>query len=291
MRLRKVFLVTFVALAVPVGAASLAYACTALATLSVTGGAAPGQMVTGTGKGFNGGLHGADPATATRTPVEMHWSTRTGPVMTSSVPDSAGNISFSFAAPSVPAAQYVLIGVQNDSATGNPYYGTPARQSVTIVAAAGRSSEGASAVPAADAQAAAAVPAVVPAAVAAAVAAAPVQRAVVPAPAQAVTSSAAPQATQAAPAAASTPPSAGQSVVATADPIGTSAAAVQSSASTASVTTATPGLISTSSAAEPGAVTPAIFLMLLGLAIGLAASAKWMTSRLPQLRRANAASA
>jgi len=31
--------------------------------------------------------------------------------------------------------------------------------------------------------------------------------------------------------------------------------------------------------------------MLLGLAIGLAASAKWMTSRLPQLRRANAASA
>ena len=40
MRLRKVLLVCFVALAVPVGAASLAYGCTALATLTVTSGGA-----------------------------------------------------------------------------------------------------------------------------------------------------------------------------------------------------------------------------------------------------------
>ena len=306
MRLRKVLFVTFLALAVPVGTASLAYACTALATLTVTSGAAaPGQTISGTGKGFNGGLHGADPLTATRTPVVMRLNSRSGPILGSFVPiNTAGDLVFSFTAPNVPAGQHVLIGVQNDPATGNPYYGTPARQSITIAAAAARAdasrADGVSAPVAAD-QAATApatkatpappVPAPAAAAAASANATRPSQTAGAAAAGSAAAASSAPvQAGQAATGAPAAPVSGIQSTLAS--DLGarsaTPAAAAAASGAAAVTTTATPDLV-VSSDTDGGSVLPGMLLMLLGLGIGLTASARWLVGRLPMLRRTVAA--
>lgn len=308
MRLRKILLVTFMALAVPVGAASLAYACTALATLTVTSGSgAPGQTITGTGKGFNGGSHGVDPATAARVPVQLRWNSRTGPVMAEALPqDAAGNISFSFQAPNVAAGQYVLIGVQIDSvsdvrpdgtireATGNPFYGTPARQSVTISAPASRTSasrgEGATATAPATAsgpQATAAPGSAAGQPAGADAATATAQPALAAgAPGQAVASPATPLAASQVPTSGAAPAGAATGMPAAASDEGlttSTALAAAASAESAPVTTATPGLIAASSP-DGGSVVPALLLMLVGLGIGLTASARWITGRLPELR-------
>jgi hypothetical protein len=285
--------VTFLALAVPVGAASLAYACTALATLSVTSGpAAPGSTVTATGKGFNGGLHGADPATATRTPVVMHWNTRSGPVVASVTPANlAGDLpTFTFTAPNVAPGQYVLIGVQNDPATNAPYYGTPARQSVTIATSGARTAaRSGGAATAGESSAAPAAPVAAPAAPSASASTASPAAATgsvgSPAPAR-PSGPAARAATPATPAAAAdlSSPSSPAAVAAAA-----SAPAAQLAASPDAVTTATPGLL-TSSAPERTSAFPAL-LLLLGVGLGLIALARWITSRLPLLRRSATASA
>jgi len=293
MRAHKALFVSFVALAVPVGAASMAYGCTALATLNVSSGsAAPGQTISGTGKGFNGGGHGTPAGT---TPVVLRWNSRTGPEMqTAALLNPAGDISFSFAAPNVPPGSYVLIGVQNNPLNGTPFYGTPARQSIQIVAAGSRTAAAkgdSAAVPATATEPTAAAATGQPAATSAAPAAA--QTPAAAAASRAVAAPAAPVAAgQAAPAAAAAAAgtatavaAAGQPATEAGQPLAAAdagAPVAASPADTATITT-TPGLIGASSP-DGGSIAPAVLLMLLGIGIGLAASARLLTSRLPQLR-------
>lgn len=286
MRLRRIFVVTLLSLAVPVGAASLAYGCTALATMTVQSGVAPGQTITGTGKAFNGGGHGT-PAGAT--PVELRWNTRTGPLMATAAPaDASGNISFSFVAPNVPPGSYVLIGVQTNPANGTPFYGTPARQSVTIVAGA-RETAGRGGAVAADEQPATAAAATSAASASAAPAVAARQPsspkvvgspsgssvgAAAPAPAGATVQPSAPAA-----AASSTAVDAAQAAAAT---TGGSASVEPPSVATSPdvVTTVTRALAATSS---DGGSSPVAALLLMGLGLGLVlvVSGRWLTTRLP----------
>lgn len=290
MRLRKIFVVTLLALAVPVGAASLAYGCTALATMTVQSGVAPGQTITGIGKAFNGGGHGTPAGT---TPVELRWNTRTGPLMATAAPtDASGNISFSFVAPNVPPGSYVLIGVQTNPANGTPFYGTPARQSVTIVAGA-RETAGRGGAVAADEQQATVAEATSAASASAAPAVAAGQPssptvagsrsgssvgAAAPAPA-----AAAPTAAQASPAAAAassaTPVDAAQAVAgATGGPATLEPPPAATSPDV--VTTVTRALAATSSDGGSSPVS-ALLLMVLGLGLVLGVSGRWLTTRLP----------
>lgn len=292
MRLRRLLVVTFLAIVLPVGAASLAYACTALATLTVnTGSAAPGQTITGTGKGFNGGGHGTP---AGGTPVELRWNTRNGPVVaTAPLLDAAGNISFSFAVPNVPAGQYVLIGVQTNPATGTPFYGTPARQAVRIVATVGSSKTETEPV-----LATAEEPAVIAAPVAARtdvvpspaqpslIAESPVVPALVTPPSarQALTTNPSPAATATVSA---VQPLAVPSVseTSTAAPVAVQASTPSAANTAAFVTTNTPSLAASTSGSAQSSALPALALMLLGLGIGVAATARVIKSRIPLARR------
>ncbi|HET7487447.1 MAG TPA: hypothetical protein VFJ85_05915 [Acidimicrobiales bacterium] len=154
------------ALTLPLLIASLAYACTSLATLSVhPASAMPGAVVNGTGKNF--APHGSDaPSTE---PVELHFNSRTGPLLWSGRPDAAGNIAFTFTVPDASPGAYTLIATQVNSLTGAATSGTPARVSFTVEApatAAGSALPVASDEPAATpapAPAAAAAPAATPA--------------------------------------------------------------------------------------------------------------------------------
>lgn len=120
--------------AVPLTLASGAWACAALATLTLTPtAAAPGATVTGTGQGFDGGEHGFE---GELPPVVIRFDTRTGPILWQGTPDLNGEIAFSFPAPNAKRGQHIVIGMQNDRDTGQPLYGTPARQSLRILGAA-----------------------------------------------------------------------------------------------------------------------------------------------------------
>jgi|GEM_PF-6333593 len=118
-------------LAVPVTAAGIAYACTALATLSTnTSSAAQGASVTVSGKGF--APH--DPADIRTTPVEVHMDTASGPVLAQASPsgnNSGGTFSVDVTVPSVDPGDHVLIATQN-GIDGRPAYGTPARAVLTV---------------------------------------------------------------------------------------------------------------------------------------------------------------
>jgi len=116
------------AVAVPLVAASIAYACAALASLSVNPGAAEaGQTVTGYGQSFSN-THGGSPSVE---PVVVRFNSRSGPVLWSGRPDSSGNISFSFVVPKAAPGQYTIIATQNN-ADGQPAPGTPARAAFQV---------------------------------------------------------------------------------------------------------------------------------------------------------------
>ena len=153
---RPLYLMAFGALAVPLVAASIAYACGALASLSVnTQSADSGTTVTGMGRNFSN-AHGGAPSAE---PVVLHFNTRTGPVLWSGRPDASGSVEFSFQVPRVAAGSYTVIATQNN-ADGVAVGGTPARASLTV---AGPVSEAIAAEAAAPAEPAAAAPAAAPA--------------------------------------------------------------------------------------------------------------------------------
>ena len=118
-------------LAVPLSAASLAYACTGLATLSTSAAsAAPGDIITVSARGFS--PH--DPSDSRTSPAELRMDSMTGPVIGTASPSSAqsgGNFSVQITVPKVEAGDHVLIATQNRS-DGRPSYGTPARTVLTV---------------------------------------------------------------------------------------------------------------------------------------------------------------
>jgi hypothetical protein len=118
-------------LAVPVCAAGVAYACTALATISTSAPAAvAGTTVTVTGKWF--APH--DPADIRTTPAVVHMDKVDGPVIAQASPSSnasGGTFSVAVTVPAVAAGDHVLIVTQN-GIDGKPAYGTPARTVLTV---------------------------------------------------------------------------------------------------------------------------------------------------------------
>lgn len=117
------------AVAVPLVAASIAYGCTALATLSLNNTQADaGGSVSGSGRAFSNATRGS----ASPEPVIVHFNTRTGPVLWSGRPDAGGNVAFNFNVPGdVQAGSYAIIATQN-TADGQPVPGTPARATLTV---------------------------------------------------------------------------------------------------------------------------------------------------------------
>jgi len=294
--LRKVFVVGALVTAVPVAGASIAYACTALATLSFTSAsAAPGATVSGTGRGFNGGGHGTEAGT---TPVVLRWQTRNGPILTSTAPtDAAGNISYSFTVPAnATAGQYVVIGIQTNPANGNPFYGTPARQALQVTVAGSRTSErvesapapvAANAAPAQGSESLAPIGGAQPAlngAVTPALATAPTKDqtgraaapvAVTPASSRDAAPTVAADLTSAPASAAPVTPAAA---------IGSAAAPAAAVVATApAAETFTPGLV-LASPEDGRSVTPALLVLVMGMLLSLVAIGRWLSSRLPNLR-------
>ena len=127
-RCRPRYLIAFGAVAVPLVAASIAYACGALASISVTPASGDvGATVEGVGRGFSNS-HGGAPSSE---PVVIHFDSRNGPVLWSGRPDGSGNIEFRFTVPQVAPGSYTLIATQNN-ADGVPAPGTPARAAFTV---------------------------------------------------------------------------------------------------------------------------------------------------------------
>lgn len=123
-RARRVWLLGLGAVAVPVLVASIAYACTSLATLSMPDSGPESGIVSGTGKGFNTG--------DTSSAVEIHFASRTGALLWSGRASSAGEIAYSFQIPQGTAAgQYAIIATQT-LANGNAAGGTPARAAFQV---------------------------------------------------------------------------------------------------------------------------------------------------------------
>ena len=123
---RLLLLMALGLLAVPVSAAGVAYACTALATTSVSRSAAVvGDTVTVSGKGF--APH--DAADIRTSQAEVHMDSATGPVLAKASPSSnntGGTFSVDITVPNVDAGEHVLVVTQN-GINGTPAYGTPAR--------------------------------------------------------------------------------------------------------------------------------------------------------------------
>jgi hypothetical protein len=121
-------------LAVPVTMAGVAYACTALATISTSSASAvTGSIVTVAGKGFAP----FDPADISTSPAIVHMDSITGPALAQAAPTSnnaGGTFSVDITVPSVPAGDHVIVVTQND-VTGAPAYGTPARTVLSVVPA------------------------------------------------------------------------------------------------------------------------------------------------------------
>ena len=268
MKRRPLYLMALGAVAVPLVAASIAYACGALASLSVgTQSADVGSTVSGVGRGFSNS-HGGAPSAE---PVVLHFNTRNGPVLWTGRPDPSGNIEFTFSVPRVGSGSYALIATQNN-ADGVPSSGTPARAMFSVAG------------PIADAIAAeAAAPAAEP--VAAAPAPAPVAT---PAPAAAPQTATAPRvrvapaapapaAPVAAPAPAATPAPA---VEATPAPEAAPAPAVTPAAPEAAPATPARRSVMVSMAGDSdGSPVLAIALVGIGLVLALGASALVLASR------------
>jgi len=127
---RRWYLVALGAVAAPVVGASLAYACTSLATLTLSPTQGPaGQQVTVTGRGFS-----AHDASDVRTGlVEIRFDSLNSPALTAPVRAAAdGSFTAQVTIPQNAApGTHVLIATQN-RANGTPASGTPARQAFTV---------------------------------------------------------------------------------------------------------------------------------------------------------------
>jgi len=271
-RRRPLYLLGFGALAVPLLAASFAYACGALASLSINPGSADaGATVNGTGANFASVGMGAP----TVEPVVIRLGSRTGPTLWAGRPDATGAIAFAFQVPKVDPGTYVVLAMQNN-ADGQPASGTPVRATLEVT--------GPAPVVAAPVVAPAPEPAAAPAAAAA------------PAPAQTPVRAAAPRVRVAAPvtrAAAPAPAAAAAPAVAPAvvpDPV-TPAPAVEApvAAQAPAVTPAPESVPATAparrsvmvsmSGGDDGSPVLAIALVGIGLVLALGASALVLAGR------------
>lgn len=131
---RSLFLVCVGAISVPLVAAALAYGCTAVATLTASpGSATAGSTVAVTGRFF--GTH--DPsADNTNGEVQIRLGSLTAPVLATATPtgsDRSFTVNVTIPA-GTPAGNTFLAATQH-TATGTMVYGTPARQSFTVLAA------------------------------------------------------------------------------------------------------------------------------------------------------------
>ena len=134
-RKRSLFLVCTGAVSVPLVAAALAYGCTAVATISFdkTAGAA-GSTVSVTGKFF--GTH--DAATDnTNGLAEIRLGSLTGPVLATAAPAGTDrSFTVQVQIPAGTPAGDTFIAATQKRADGTRVYGTPARQSFKVTAAA-----------------------------------------------------------------------------------------------------------------------------------------------------------
>lgn len=114
---------------VPMSAASLAYACTGLATATTSrSSGVAGSTVTVNGKGF--APH--DRAAAPGALAEIRMDSMTGPVIGTGSPSGTnGSFAAQITVPGVDPGEHVLILTQN-GADGRPVYGSPARTVFTV---------------------------------------------------------------------------------------------------------------------------------------------------------------
>ena len=118
-------------IAVPVLAASIAYACGALASVSVSPASGDvGTVVQGSGRNFSD-AHGSSPSAE---PVYVRLGSRTGTILWEGRPDAAGSIQFAFTVPNVQPGSYTIVATQNN-ADGTPAGGTPARATFQVTGA------------------------------------------------------------------------------------------------------------------------------------------------------------
>jgi hypothetical protein len=128
--------------ALAVVAGSVAFACTNLATVSLSTNAAhAGDTVTIVGTSFPVARNRDLPPT----PVQVHWGQVDGPVVAEAVPDRTGTVSATFTVPEVPPGDVVIVVTQRralepvDGGEGGPVQyvdepGTPARTSIRVLA-------------------------------------------------------------------------------------------------------------------------------------------------------------
>ncbi|HSH61588.1 MAG TPA: hypothetical protein VK988_18460 [Acidimicrobiales bacterium] len=119
-------------LALPVMAASVAYACAALKTLSVSPESGDvGTLVKGFGYGFSD-PHGANAKYTS--PVRVYFGSTRNQVQTvpsNPVPDAKGVVAFEFRVPQMGPGSYAVIASQTDAA-GNESPGGTAKASFTV---------------------------------------------------------------------------------------------------------------------------------------------------------------
>ncbi|MDQ6776850.1 MAG: hypothetical protein M3071_11700 [Actinomycetota bacterium] len=133
---RAILVVSLGLVAIPMGVAAVsAYACTAVATLTDSPGAAlAGSTVTISGSFF--GTHDASVATSAGA-VELRLGSLTGPVLANATPagtDRSFSVQVTIPAGAAPGATF--IAATQATASGTPVYGTPARQAFTVSAPA-----------------------------------------------------------------------------------------------------------------------------------------------------------
>ena len=120
-------------IAVPLTAAGIASACTALATLSLSSSSArAGDTITVVGKHF--AAH--DPSDARTEPARVRFDSYSGPVVGTASPGPAtdsGSFSVQITVPDLAPGEHVLVVTQNGT-DGRPAYGTPARHAFTVLA-------------------------------------------------------------------------------------------------------------------------------------------------------------
>ena len=121
---RRIGLLLVFGAALPLAAVSTAWACGVLATVQFdTKVAAPGQVVTATGKNYS--------TSASASAVTIRLKTRTGRIIETTTPDSTNRISSTFTLPSnLSPGWYVVLATQ--SINGVPKSGTPGRTTLRI---------------------------------------------------------------------------------------------------------------------------------------------------------------
>jgi hypothetical protein len=122
---RKIGLALVVAAALPLAAASVAWACGILATLKLdTKVAAPGQAVTATGRNYG---------TSNVSDVTIRLRSRDGQVLATSTPLAGGVLNATFPLPAnLSPGWYVLVATQTNNSNGTPKAGTPGRTTLRV---------------------------------------------------------------------------------------------------------------------------------------------------------------